>query len=43
MLARGFAREICSLGRMAFVVLREGGSFAQCVLASGAGVRRPRR
>ena len=36
LLARGFAREICSLGRMAFVVLREGGSFVQCVLASGA-------
>ena len=42
-LVRGFAQEIRSLGRMAFVVLREGGSFAQCVLASGAGVRRPRR
>ncbi|RLN23743.1 aspartate--tRNA ligase 2, cytoplasmic-like [Panicum miliaceum] len=36
-LVRGFAQEIRSLGRMAFVVLREGRSSVQCVLAAGAG------
>ena len=37
-LVRGFAQEIRSLGRMAFVVLREGSSSVQCALAAGAGV-----
>ncbi|RCV23546.1 hypothetical protein SETIT_5G015000v2 [Setaria italica] len=34
---RSWAKEIRSLGRMAFVVLREGRSSVQCVLAAGAG------
>ena len=34
---RGFAQEIRSLGRMAFVVLRKGMSSVQCVIAAGAG------
>ncbi|KAF8643660.1 hypothetical protein HU200_066716 [Digitaria exilis] len=36
-LVRGFAQDICSLGSMAFVVVRQGRSSAQCVLAANAG------
>nr|CAB3471680.1 unnamed protein product [Digitaria exilis] len=36
-LVRGFAQDICSLGSMAFVVVRQGRSSVQCVLAANAG------